>query len=304
MTTPRFQRPVLTGLAALLVSACGGAGDDGPNGSTSNEIAQSASANGVVVVDDSLRAQAVVVSTARTVIAVGGASASVNCAGGGSALFTATGSSLGNGVLDAGEVYTMQFTNCRSSSGSATVTGSLTLTVHSASGDNYVVGTNANVIVGLPQRTLSHNGSSTLTHTVQTSGTTQVTTDRWQSPSISTTSLRHNRITTLSLTNVDLTQTVTTTNGIVTGSSNQGTVTMTYAGWLGSWSATITTDGPVNFSANGTPLAGRWLITLPRDLIVLTIASSAATAALDLGRNGSIERTLLWPILVLADAAD
>lgn len=305
MTTPRLQHTFLTGVAALLVSACGGGGEDGVNGNTSNETAQSASANGVVVADDSVRAQTVVVSTARAVIAVGGAAASVNCAGGGSALFTATGgASLSNGVLDAGEVYTMQFTNCRSSSGSATVTGSLTLTVHSASGENYVVGTNSNVIVGLPQRTLSFNGSSTLSHTVQTSGATQVTTDRWVSPSISMTSLRNNRITTLALTNVDMTHTVTTTNGVVTDSSNQGTITMTYAGWLGSWSATIATDGPVSFSANGTPLAGRWLITLPRDLIVLTIANNAATAALDFGRNGSIERTLLWPILLLAEVAD
>lgn len=304
MPRTRVQHTLLAAVVALLVSACGGNGEDGPAGSTSNETAQSASANGVMVADDSVRAQTVVLSTARAVIAVGGAAASVDCAGGGSALFTATGASLGNGLLDAGEVYTMQFTNCRSSSGSATVTGTLTLTVHSASGENYVVGTTSNVIVGLPQRTLRFNGSSTLSHTVQTAGATQVTTDRWESPSISMTSLRNGRITTLSLTNVDLTQTVTTTNGVVTGSTNQGTVTMTYAGWLGSWSATITTDGPVSFHANGTPLSGRWLITLPRDLIILTIGNNEVLAALDFGHNGSIERTLLWPILVLAQVAD
>lgn len=304
MTRARFQPLFFTAVAALLVSACGGAGEDGPAGNTSSETAQSASANGVMVADDSVRAQRVVLTTARAVIAVGGAAASVDCAGGGSALFTATGAALGNGLLDAGEEYTMQFTNCRSSSGSATVTGSLTLTVHSASGDDYVVGTRSNVIVGLPQRTLSFNGNATLSHAVQTSGTTQVTTDRWVSPSVSMTSLRHNRITTLSLTQVDLTQSVTTTHGVVTGSSNRGTLTMTYAGWLGSWSATIATEGPVSFHANGTPLSGRWLITLPRDLIVLTIANDAVTAALDLGHNGSIERTLLWPILLLAQVAD
>lgn len=306
MTTPRFQHPLLTGVAALLVSACGGGGDDAAqNGSsTSNETAQSASANGVVVADDSVRAQTVMLSTARAVIAVGGASASVNCAGGGTAIFTATGPALGNGALDAGEVYTMQFTNCRSSSGSATVTGTLTLTVNSASGENYSVNTSSQVIVGLPARTLSHNGSSTLTHTVQTSGATQVTTDRWQSPSISTTSLRNSRITTLSLTNVDLTQTVTTTNGVVTGSTNQGTLTMSYAGWLGTWSATITTDGPVSFNAAGTPIGGRWLITLPRDFIALDVAAGIATATLDFGRNGSIDRTLVWLVPNLIVEAD
>lgn len=304
MTCTRLQRTFVAAVVAVLVSACGGNAEDDLPGSTSNETAQSASANGVVVADDSVRAQAVVVNTARVVISVGGAAASVSCAGGGSALFTATGASLGNGLLDAGEVYEMQFSNCRSSSGSATVSGSLTLTVNSASGENYVVGTDSNVIVDLPQRRLAFNGSSTLSHTVQTSGATQVMTDRWVSPSISMTSLRHNRITTLSLTNVDLTQTVTTTNGVVTGRTNQGHLTMTYAGWLGSWSATITTDGPVSFHADGTPLSGRWLIALPRDLIILTIGNDEVLAALDFGHNGSIERTLLWPILLLAQVAD
>lgn len=305
MTTHRLHITLAATAVALLVTACGGAGDDGPStGNTSNETAQSASANGVVVADDSVRAQTTMVRTARTVIAVGGASAAVNCAGGGTATFTATGGALGNGQFDAGEVYTIQFVNCRSATGSATVTGSLTLTVNSASGENYVVGTTANIIVGLPQRTLSHNGSSTISHTVQTSGATQVTTDRWQSPSISTTSLRNNRITTLSLTNVDLTQTVTTTNGVVTGSTNQGTVTMTYAGWLGTWSATVATDGIVSFNAGGTPINGRWLITLPRDLIVLNVAASIATATLDFGRNGSIDRTLTWLVPNLIIEAD
>ncbi|MBX3619817.1 MAG: hypothetical protein KF891_07515 [Rhizobacter sp.] len=291
--------------AAALLSACGGGGDDtAPGGSTSNETAQSASANGVVVADDSVRAQAAVLGTARSVIAVGGAAATVNCAGGGTAAFTATGSSLGNGLLDAGEVYTMQFANCRSSSGSATVTGNLTLGVNSASGESYNVSTTSQVVVGLPQRTLSFNGSSTLGHTVQTSGATQTTIDRWVSPSVAMTSLRNNRITTLSLTNVDLTQTVTRTGGVVTGSSNEGTLTMTYAGWLGTWSATIATQGVVSFNASGVPLSGQWLITLPRDFIALSVAAGIATATLDFGRNGSIDRTLTWLVPSLIVEAD
>lgn len=305
MTFARAERTLATITLATLMSACGGGGDEAASsGPTSNETAQSASANGVVVADDSVRAQTTVLSTARAVIAVGGASAAVNCAGGGTATFTATGSSLGNGQLDAGEVYTMQFVNCRSSTGSATVTGNLTLTVNTASGESYNVSTASQVVVGLPQRTLSFNGSSTLSHTVQTSGATQVTTDRWQSPSVSMTSLRNNRITTLALTNVDLTQTVITTGGVVTGSSNQGALTMTYAGWLGTWSATIATQGVVSFNANGVPIDGQWLITLPHDFIALSVAAGIATATLDLGRNGSIDRTLTWLVPNLIVAAD
>lgn len=268
MTITRPQRALAAMLLASLVTACGGGGDDASP--TGNETAQSAS--GVVVIDDTTRAQVAVFSAARVVFTISGASGSSSCAGGGSVSFIATAGasgSLTNGVPDAGETYTIQFASCRSNTDNSTVTGSLALTVNSANGDNLSISTSSHLVVQQPDRTLAFDGNSTLSHTVQTNGATQVTTDRWQTPSVSITSTHNNRMTRLALTHVDLTQTVTTVNGTVTGSTTQGTLTMAYDGWLGSWSATIGTQGVMSFNANGVRLSGLWLITLPRHLIWL-----------------------------------
>jgi hypothetical protein len=311
MTSVHRHRTLAAALFIALLSACGG-GDGssaggGFSGNPNDETAQSASANGLAVADDGLRAQAAVLAAARGVIAISGALGSVSCAGGGSAQFTASAGpsgSLTNGVPDAGETYRIRFDDCTSSSGSAIVDGTLTLDVNSASGEDLSVTTSSQLEVVLPQRTLVFSGNSTFSHTVQTSGSTRVETDRWTTPSISTASRRHGRTTILSLTGVDLTHRVTTLNGVFSSSTHEGSVTISYTGFLGSWSATIATDGLASVAIDGTPIAGRWLITLPGDLVVLTIAGNVATAALDLGRNNSIERTLTWPLLVLIAAAD
>lgn len=269
MTITRPSRTLAATLLAALVTACGGGGDDAAAPST-QETAQSTS--GVVVIDESARAQATLLSNARVVFTISGASGSSSCAGGGSVSFIATAGPTGNltnGVPDAGETYTIQFSSCRSATDTSVVNGALTLTVNSANGDNLSLSTESHLTVAQQDRTLRFDGSSTLSHTAQTSGATQVTTDRWQTPSVSITSTHNARITRLSLTNVDLTQTVTTTNGVVTGRTSQGTLTMGYSGWLGDWSATIGTQGVVSFNANGVRLGGLWLITLPRQLIWL-----------------------------------
>jgi hypothetical protein len=286
-------------LLSLLVVACGGGGDDAGTG-PDDRVATSASANGVIVAGDSVHAQSVVLATARTVIASGQASQLVTCAGGGSAIFSASGGSggsLGNGLLDTGEVYSIDFFGCRSSSGSARVTGELTLTVNAASGPDHSVTTDTDLTVELPRRVLSFDGSSTLTHTEVSNGPTHVVTDRWTAASISVTSFRNGRYTRLSLTNVDLTHRVTTTNGTVTDVSDEGRLTMSYDGWAGHWSATISTEGLVRFNVDGVPLSGLWRIALPHQLVMLEVMNEAARATLP-------GRVLLWPILVLASLAD
>ncbi len=307
MAIRSFARSALaTVLSAVLVAGCGGGGDDGGSGGDAQEdFARAASAAGVIVVGDSARAQAATLSLARVVIGVNGVAGSPSCGGGGYAVFSASAgnpATLFNGVPDTGERYTINFVNCRSSSDSASANGTLALTVVSASGENYVLATDADVVVALPERTITLEGSSTITHTEVTQGTTHIVTDRWQSTSMSVRSLRNNRPSRLALTDVDWTQTATTTGGVTTYDSD-GRVTMRYDGWFGSWSATVTTDGSVRFAINGLPLDGRWLITLPQDLILVTIANSEVRAALDFGRNGTVERLLLWPILVLLDFA-
>lgn len=311
MSTARLTHALLAASTAALLAACGGGGDDaaanGNSGSASTETLQSASANGVVAAHDGARAQAAVLGAARAVVLVGTASQTVACAGGGTAQFTATAGSAGsltNGLLDTGEVYSMQFFDCRSQADAASVTGALTLTVNQASGENMSVTTSTQaVVVALPERTVTFNGSSTLSHTVEANGATVVTTDRWVAPSLSMVSLRNGRSTSFALTNVDFTRSVTTTNGVLVGSSNQGGLTMTYIGPIGTWTASIATQGTATFNASGVPLAGAWLITLPRDLIALQVGNGNALLTIDFGRNGSIDRSYIWPVLSLTAEA-
>ncbi|MGY4826945.1 hypothetical protein ACVNIS_00050 [Sphaerotilaceae bacterium SBD11-9] len=79
---------------------------------------------------------------------------------------------------------------------------------------------------------------------------------------------------------MDLTHSVTSINGVVTGSSSTCHITMGYVGLLGSWLATIATQGTASFDANGVPLLGAWQITLPNDLIALQVANQVATGTL------------------------
>ena len=113
--TPNNRRlaPIAAATALLaLLAACGGGGADAgapANGVTQSD-AQSMSANSAVLPADSVEGQASILSTTRAVVASGTASQTVNCAGGGTAVFTVSGGSagsLGNGQLDAGEIYSV-----------------------------------------------------------------------------------------------------------------------------------------------------------------------------------------------------
>ena len=84
---------------------------------------------------------------------------------------------LGNGQLDAGEVYNVTYTDCVGSAGAASLNGSATLTVVSAAAGSIEVTTaTSGIVVTLPQRVLTLNGSSTLSQTVVTNGASTTTT--------------------------------------------------------------------------------------------------------------------------------
>jgi len=307
IATP-FRLALLPAAAALtLLAACGGGGDSG--GSTaavSQETAQAMSANSAVVPADSTDAAASVLTTTQAVVAGGTASQTYNCAGGGTAVFTATGgslASLGNGQLDAGEVYDVTYTNCRGSAGAASLNGSATLTVVSAAAGNIEVTTaTQGIVVTLPLRTVTLNGSSTLTHTVVTAGATTTTTNRWVSPQIVVTSQRGARNSTFTLSAVDISRSVSVTNGVVSGSSFSGTHTMDAVLPNGSWTITTATQSAVTYDANGVPTAGALTITLPNNRIGVSVVPGTVTVTLDRGADGTIDQT--WTFTTTAAVAD
>lgn len=303
MSTRPLHRLSALSLAAplALLAACGGGGEDAgaPLGAVSESQAVSMSANSAVLPGESIEGQATVLSTTRAVVAGGSASQTFACAGGGTAVFTVTGGSVGtvtNGQLDAGEVYSLAYTGCRGAAGAAALTGTTTLTVVSASaGATEVTTTTQNLQIALPLRTLTVNGSSTLAETVADNGAGVVTTThRWTSPTITITSQRNARSSTFTLSNVDQTRVITTTGGTISARTRSGTVTINAQLPNGSWTVTTASQGAVSFDANGVPTQGSWTITLPNNILGISVVPGTLTVTADWGANGSIDRTWVF----------
>ena len=309
MTTPSPVRHAMrcaTVVAAALWSACGGSSEsDTRQDSVGSETAQSVSANTMAIGPDTVNANVAVLRTAQAVVAGGQATTTIACGGGGTARFTVSGGSLlFNGVLDAGEHYSMLFDNCRVSAGADSLSGLMSIDVISASANEMTLQTSTQgIVVAGTRRTLTLNGSSTISQSSVTNGTTVTTTNRWVSPQIALTSLHNANLSSLTLSNVDLTTTSTTVGGVPAGSTSSGTLTITVA-WPGmSWTATIATQGPASFDVNGVAIEGSWLMTLPHDRIGLVVVADLATVTLDNGANGSIDHTFFFGVLALLAAA-
>ena len=298
-TRPLHRLSALPVAATLaLLAACGGGGEDAgaPLGAVSESQAFSMSANSAVLPADSVESQATVLATTRAVVAGGTASQTFNCAGGGTAVFTVTGGSVGtvtNGQLDAGEVYSLTYTDCRGATGVAALTGTATLTVvAAAAGSTEVTTSTQNLKIALPLRTLTVNGSSALSELVADNGAGVVTTThRWTSPAITVTSQRNAVTSTFTLSNVDQTRVITTTGGTISARTRSGTVTMAAQLPGRSWTVTTATQGAVSYDANGVPTQGSWTITLPGNIIGISVVPGTLTVTADWGADGTIDRT-------------
>lgn len=300
----RLRRALIPALSlSLLLVACGGGGDAPPpqnSDPVSADTALTASSNSAIVPDDAHSATAELLAAVQAVVAASSqATASVNCAGGGTAVFQATGASaalLGNGQLDQGETYSVVFNNCRSASGSASISGSLNLAVTSVTADSITVDTSTNnVVVSRPFGHVVVNGSSTFTQTTTVAGNTTTITTRWVSPSFSVTRVHGARVASFSLTNVDVTRTVVFTAGVFTSVSYTGTATWSASLPNGSFSVTYTVQN-ATYDGNGTPTGGTWTIQLPNHRLQLTVAGNLATVTIDFNSDGTIDRTHVFAI--------
>ena len=309
MTASKPFAPIHCATLALvaLLAACGGGGDTAADTTVSSETAQSVSANGMVISEDAASASAETLKTAQAVVAGAQASQTYACAGGGTAVYSVSGSSgaaLTNGQLDAGETYGLQFTACRGSAGAASLDGTMTLVVTAPSAGVVTVQTSTQgIVVVLPQRTLTLNGSSTLAQTVTTNGATSTMTNQWTSPQITLTSLRNARASSLTLTGVDFTRSVTTTGGVIGGSTGSGALTIAATLPNGAWTAEIVTQGTVSYDTSGLPTQGNWQITLPHNRIGLELGAGVATITIDHGPDGTIDRTYTFGAGTLAAQA-
>jgi hypothetical protein len=301
----RARLSALTLLATL--AACGGGGDSTGSSSvnvSSKSTAQSVSASGAVMPNDSTEAAGLAVTTAKVVIA----SVTGNCPGGGTASFSVTGgttSSHANGVFDAGEIFDITFAQCRSVSGAAAVTGRMTLSVVSTSPSLVVNTSTVNLSVALPLRTITLNGSSTLTQTIASAGINTSITNHWVSPGIRVDSLRNTGGSThYELRNVDYTRNnIVAVNGVPVSSSCEGHSTLDARLLFFPWFITLATIGPIQYGFDGVVVSGRWSIDLPDDHLELQITPLSVSLLVDLGANGSIDLSFFFSLDTFFDVA-
>lgn len=323
-TPPRLASALAATLATSLtlgLAACGGSGSSDDDSSVSQDShsasyaasSVSTTAEASAALDASVIAAEALVSSQSATLAARNARASamavqplatltgtVDCAGGGQASVTANApnvTTLYNGVLDVGEVYTLGFTQCQSSSGAPKLNGSLTLTVLAPTDSGRRLQLDASALtVALPSSSVRFDGSLIYTSsdaypdgsqpdyrvrysTVTANGLTLVGT-------------RNGRSSTLSVSSLLLTGQTAWKGSTWQNSSSTFSCAFTATTPNGSFSATLASTGSTSADANGKPVSGLWSLTLPNALVALTLSNGSGALTIDNGKNGSIDRTI------------
>ena len=309
-------RPSRLAALALLatLAACGGGGDSSSSSTvnvSSKSTAQSVSASGAAMPNDSTEAVGVAVTTAMTAVSVGSltltANVQVNCPGSGTAVYTVSGpdaAKLLNRALDTGETFTISFTKCRNAVGAVPVNGTMSLFVTNGPTNLAVNTSTTNLSVELPFRTITLNGSSTLTQTVAGTGSNTTTTNHWVSSGIRVDSQRTTGGSSrYELRNVDYTRNIIAVNGTPVSSNCVGHSTLDAQLLFLPWFITIATLDPTYYGPGGVVLTGRWSIDLPNDHLELEITPLFVSLKVDLGSNGSTDLSFFFSIIDFFDAA-
>lgn len=322
MDHTRFTlRPLLLAVAAsALLAACGG-GDDGDDLPT--DVAQGYAADGITMsvastaaVDAS--ADALEAALAATATAASGreqvlaakvgpdatASLTAECATGGTVSWTVTGdaATIGNGQFDAGETYSVVYNAC-GTAGGGSIDGSaaLTVTARSASLVAFTHQTSALTHV-TTNGSFVHDGSVTVSRSeAALAGGGREITRRITSPGVTLTSrigtVAGTRTATYRLNSLDWTVSRTYGgSGELTGRSHQGSVSIA-ASTPRRPDATldITSQGTLTLDGAGVAAAeGSFTVVDARNRIRCVYGAGIATLTLDLGNDGSIDRT--WVI--------
>jgi hypothetical protein len=322
MLTPHlYARACVTTVAAALLCACGGGSDPAADLSTSLDTATRYAANATEMGADAgasldaavLATQVVTLAQASAASAPGGlaralasppqpgANVLVNCPAGGTALLTLSGgtpSSLINGTFDAGEIYDLTFTRCKTGSGSPTLDGVFGLTVVSSVGGGQTLSLTATGLAAtMPNGSVTLTGSATLIQTTSTnaSGAT-VTGGQISATSLTLATQFNGRTGSFTVGALDLTRTITSVNGAQVSAALRGTHTLTTTVAGVAVSFAVATQGSVSYSLAGQPVSGSWTLTLPRTLVGVTLGGGDAVITVDDGKDGIVDRTVTIPL--------
>jgi hypothetical protein len=320
----------LAASAAILAGCGGGGGSEAPTTTTLSQTdARAAAANGLQGGDQGVSSidsvfdtaqvlvganAAAMVATARAASAsaqdAGSVSATVGCAGGGTATLTISGGTLLtqlNGQFDAGEHYTLAFTQCSGPLGLVHLDGQLEMDIVSVSGDAPVVTTAALTMTGLTatagNASVTLNGQATLVRSVTTNGLSSTATSEVTSPSFSMATSWNGRSGSFTVTNLDVTRTAQYLSGLPTGSTIAGHHELHGTADGQAVDLVVSTTGEVAYDATGNPISGTWTTVRPDATITTTIANGQATITVDDGNDGTIDSTWTIPVATLMASA-
>lgn len=327
---PFARMAPLAALAAAALAACGGGGDDGAG--LSNADAQGYAADAATMPVSASTALDASSKTLKSAVAAGASAAqkaaaegaavqplatspttTVPCALGGNVSWTASGLPLPqllNGQLDAGETYEVSFNNCATVITGVVLSGSARIVVTSADSTGSDITTTATALTSTTpngQYVLDGTVRQVIGSTATGSGGTQfsnrVITQRLALASRITTA-SGTRQASYELRNMDWTSTTLfNANDQVQSRTHQGTLEL-FASTPRRPSATlqVATVGTLVVGSDGFATSGGFSLAFGGDKWTVTYAATTITIALDIGNNGSVDRT--WTLARLAFHGD
>lgn len=312
-------------LASLIVggllAACGGGADEASvdeavSSSTANDLAADTVVEGseaMAAIDTTVLAAEAVVATqvgatsglstfaaemataAAPATGMAVASVPVTCPGGGSAVLSISGgtaASVLNGQFDSGETYAIDFSDCRFQTGGAAVTGAAELAVEGLEGTQARLAlTLKAVTVQLARGNVVLDGDAVWQGSQASDGTSTTVSTDLSISSLSLTSTFGARTASFALRDVAVTRVGLWVDGVLASSSMSGSYSIASSRTNNSFEATVTTVGNAQYGADGVPTSGAWRVDFTTWSLQMSVSGETVTLGIDLGQDGSIDKT-------------
>lgn len=312
-------------IASLIVggflAACGGGTDEASvdeavSSSTANDLAADTVVEGseaMAAIDTTVLAAEAVVATqaeatsglstfaaemataAAPATGMAVASVPVTCPGGGSAVLSISGgtaASVLNGQFDSGETYAIDFSGCRFQTGGAAVTGAAALAVEGLDGTQARLAlTLKAVTVQLARGNVVLDGDAVWQGSQASDGTSTTVSTDLSIGSLSLTSTFGARTASFALRDVAVTRVGLWVDGVLASSSMSGSYTIASSRTNNSFEATVTTVGNAQYGADGVPTSGAWRVDFTTWSLQMSVSGETVTLGIDLGQDGSIDKT-------------
>jgi hypothetical protein len=308
--------------SGLFLTACGGGGDSSSQQPLNQTTATAAAANGMQMGGGSSSSVDTIFDTTSTITSATVAAASatdrthamsasgvanvvVNCIGGGTATVTISGGTVEsqmNGRFDAGEHYSLSFSQCTGPYGLAHLNGGVEMDIVSvattATGSTTDATLNLSGLnVTFPGGSLTYDGSENLSRTVASTDTGSTATTTLTSDHIGLAATYNGRSANFVLSDVDLTRTVTYSSaGLPTGSTVAGHHTLNGSANGQDFSFNVSTGDAISYDVAGMPVSGKWMMQRPDATILANLANGQVSIVVDQGNDGTIDAG--WTITI------